>query len=148
MTSEKIALAGRCHCGNVELVFETDRALEEVPLRVCGCSFCVRQGGRYTSDPNGALRITVHDPDRLRRYRFGMKTADFLICGTCGVSLAATASIDGATYAVINVNTFERAGNFTQTPTAMDYDAEDEVTRNARRRARWTPVVEFVEDRN
>ena len=42
---------------------------------------------------------------------------------------------------------FEERG-FTQTPTKMDYDVEDETTRNARRKANWTPVVAFVEDRD
>ncbi len=148
MSSETTALAGRCHCGNIELVFETGRPLEELPLRVCGCSFCVRHGGRYTSDPGGALRFTVRDPARLVRYRFGMKTADFIICGTCGVFLAAMTTADGSASAVVNVNSFARGGDFTQTPTEMDYDVEDEATRTARRKANWTPVVAFVEGRD
>ncbi len=148
MSSQKTAFVGHCHCGNIELVFETGRALEDLPLRVCGCSFCVRHGGRYTSDPGGALRFTVQNPAHEVRYRFGMETADFLICGTCGVFLAAMTTADGSAYAVVNVNTFERAGDFTQTPATMDYDAEDDTARNARRKANWTPVVAFVEGRD
>ena len=132
MSSQKTAFVGHCHCGNIELVFETGRALKDLPLRVCGCSFCVRHGGRYTSDPGGALRFTVQNPAHEVRYRFGMETADFLICGTCGVFLAAMTSADGSAYAVVNVNTFARAG--------LHPDADqDGLRRRGRSHAHGTP---------
>ena len=71
-----------------------------------------------------------------------MKTADFLICGTCGVFVAATTKVDGKSYAVINVNCFENADDLSGPITTMDYDAESDAERTARRTDRWTPVVE------
>ena len=137
-----IQYEGHCHCGNIALAFETEKSASEIPLRSCGCTFCQRHGGRYTSDPNGRVRFTFNAPDRLIRYRFGLKTADFLICGVCGVFVAAMTEVESRRYAVINVNCFDRAAELTGRCTAMDYDGENDEDRTARRTARWTPVVE------
>src|SRR5438552_5931344 len=82
-------LTGRGHCGNVELALETSVRPEELALRADTCSFCRRHGARTTSDPSGRIVITVHDPEQLLRYRFGLRTADFLVCGRCGIYVAA-----------------------------------------------------------
>jgi hypothetical protein len=114
-------------------------------VRRCACSFCRRHGARYVSDPEGGVRIRVRDPARLTRYRFGHKTADFLICGDCGVFLGAVMTEDGASSAVINVNIFEASEALGADPSTFDYDRENEAERQARRTARWTPVLGFVE---
>ena len=54
-------------------------------LRACGCSFCRAHNTCTTSDPNGSVDICAADWSLVRFYRFGTGTADFLICGTCGV---------------------------------------------------------------
>src|SRR2546422_3499160 len=82
-------LTGRCHCGNLELSLETSVRPEELSLRADTCSFCRRHGARTTSDPSGRVVITVHHPDELLRYRFGLETADFLVCTRCGIYVAA-----------------------------------------------------------
>ena len=82
-------LTGRCHCGNLELSLETSARPEELSLRADTCSFCRRHGARTTSDPSGRVVITVHHPDELLRYRFGLETADFLVCTRCGIYVAA-----------------------------------------------------------
>jgi hypothetical protein len=46
-------LDGSCHCGALTLRFATDRAPTDLPVRTCGCSFCLRHRPRYTSDPSG-----------------------------------------------------------------------------------------------
>ena len=76
---------GRCHCGNLELALETSLRPEELSLRADTCSFCRRHGARTTSDPSGHVVITVHHPEQLLRYRFGLRTADFLVCTRCGI---------------------------------------------------------------
>ena len=139
------AFAGRCHCGNLEVGFESRRPPEELLVRRCACSFCRRHGARYVSDPNGAVRIRVRDPARLIRYRFGHRSAHFLVCGACGVFLGAVITRNGASAAVINVNTLEEPESFGAEPAAFDYEAEDEAERLARRAARWTPLVAFDE---
>ncbi len=137
---------GQCHCGNLELVFETSLTSENLPVRACSCSFCRSHGARATSDPRGSVEITVHDPNLLIRYRFGLKTADFLICKRCGVYLAAVMTEGGKSYATININTFDFLERFGKEPVTVTYDGESEAERIARRKKNWTPVVAFSED--
>lgn len=145
MTAQLIG-RGRCHCGNLELTFESRRQPEELPVREDACSFCRSHAARTTSDPSGRVRIIVHDPDRLSRYRFGLQTADFLVCRRCGVYLAAVLMTEGTSYATVNINAFDSAKRFTQPPASVTYDGETVAERLARRKANWTPVVAIVED--
>jgi hypothetical protein len=80
----------------------------------------------------------------LVRYRFGLKTADFLICGRCGVYVASVCEVDGRPYAVINVNALAERAAFVSPPVAMTYEGEDTAARMARRKQRWTPVTQFA----
>jgi hypothetical protein len=50
-----------CHCGNVSFTLEWLPAPTEIPARACGCSFCVKHGGVWTSNPKGSLQIEVKD---------------------------------------------------------------------------------------
>src|ERR1051325_4941783 len=75
--------SGSCHCGVVSAEYETD---QPVRLRQDGCSFCSSRGVKSASDPEGRLTLTATKP--LTRYRFGHKTADFLICPDCGTYVA------------------------------------------------------------
>jgi len=86
--------------------------------------FCRAHGASTVSDPNGHLTIRIAEPDSARRYRFGLKTADFLICTRCGVYVAAVLPDPGGAVAIVNANTFEGGS-----------------PRRARRRADWTPVT-------
>ncbi len=137
---------GQCHCGNLELAFETNLKPEQLSVRACSCSFCWSHGTRATSDPKGSVKITVHDSNQLIRYRFGLKTADFLICKRCGVYLAAVMTEGGKAYATVNINTLDFLERFRKKPVTVSYDGENEVERIARRKANWTPVVAFSED--
>lgn len=143
--AKPISHRGRCHCGNLRVAFESAVPPAELFVRRCACSFCRRHGGVYVSDPAGGVRISVEDPAKLTRYRFGHKTADFLICGDCGVFVCVVMADDGARCAVVNVNTFEQTEGFVPKDAAFDYDAESETDRMARRRARWTPILSFTE---
>ena len=135
-------LAGSCHCGNLEVVFTPGRDPEDLQVRACGCAFCVRHGARTTSDPDGRAEIAIRDEGQLLRYRFGLRTADFLVCRGCGIYLAAVMTdSDGQSYATINVNVLDDRARFALDAVAADYDAEDFLARTARRRARWTPTV-------
>jgi hypothetical protein len=135
-----MTFAGRCHCGNAEVVFETVHPPGEVKLRACGCSFCRLHGSTAVTDPAGRLEIHLRDPGQVSRYRFALRTADFLVCRTCGVYVAAVCLIDGAHCATLHANVLERRAAFTQAPVPVDYDGEDAVTRIARRRRSWTPA--------
>ncbi|TMB10920.1 MAG: aldehyde-activating protein [Deltaproteobacteria bacterium] len=139
-------LTGRCHCGNLELALETSLRPEELSLRADTCSFCRKHGARTTSDPSGRVMITVHHPDELLRYLFGLETADFLVCTRCGIYVAAVMEEGSGSYATVNVNTLDAVDRFTRPATPVTYEGESAAERSARRKARWTPAV-IVEER-
>ncbi len=132
---------GQCHCGNIELLFETRRDAADLPVRACACGFCRRHGMRAVSDPKGRAAIAIRDQGKVNRYRFGLKTADFLICANCGVYVAAILSDSDAKWAILNVNILDDAVEFTQQALSVNYDGETESQRRARRRANWTPLA-------
>ena len=134
-------LDGSCHCGALTIQLDTTRAPSALPVRTCGCGFCVRHRPRYTSDPSGHLTIRIAREASVSRYRFGLRLADFLICRTCGVLVAALEPGDPGR-AVINLDVLARAADFTAAATQFTaYDAEDAATRTARRAAGWTPAT-------
>ena len=144
MTPPTTLLRGRCHCGNIEVTFESNLALDRLPVRACTCSFCTAHGARNTSDPNGRVALLVHDASELTRYRFGLKTADFLVCRKCGVYIGAVLADGEARYASINLNTIAAPDDFAAKATPVSYDHETEADRRSRRKRAWTPVVSFV----
>lgn len=121
------------------------RPPEALPVRACGCRFCRRHAALSTSDPDGHVSFAVAEPARLGRYRFGLKTADFLICQDCGVYVGALMPDGDQAYAILNVNACDEPQRFLQKSAAMDYGAEDEAGRQARRRATWTPAELQIE---
>jgi hypothetical protein len=133
-------LRGGCHCGNLRLTFETRRDPGELAVRACGCSFCRRHAVRTVSDPAGRVEFVVRDPAQLSRYRFGLGTAQFLVCPACGVYVGAIFAEAGSAYAVINLNALETPDAFARAAVAVSYDAESAGERRARRRALWTPA--------
>lgn len=136
---------GACHCGNI--VFDLDWRPEpnEIPARACTCSFCTKHAGVWTSCPTGSLRVRVNEPARVSRYDFGTHTADFHVCTRCGVVPVVTSRIDGALYAVVNVNTFEGVDETLLRRSPSTLDDETEAVRLARRQRNWIADVEYVE---
>ena len=137
---------GSCHCGNIAFVFETEKTPDQLGVRACDCSFCTRHGGRTTTDPQGSVRFTVRDGARLNRYRFGLRTADFLVCAECGVYVGVVMPDGDRSYVTLNVNAFDERDAFPEDATSVNYDDETKEGRMQRRRANWTPVADFVED--
>jgi hypothetical protein len=135
------AIQGRCHCGRIGFRFESAIAPQAMVLRRCGCSFCRAHAARYFSDPGGSVRFDIAEAAALRRYRFGLNSADFLICGECGVFIAATAEIEGKSYATLNANCFVLDEALTLEAPVGAYESESLEQRMARRAARWTPVA-------
>ena len=131
---------GGCHCGALEVAFESALAPAALPLRACACSFCRRHGVRAVADPAGSARIVARKPASLQRYRFGLGTADFLLCRRCGCYLGALLSADDGASVTLNVNCLDERAAFTQEAPAVSYDDEDEAGRIARRRTSWTPA--------
>ena len=133
---------GGCHCGAVRWELTTALPLDRWSVRACQCSFCRLHGGLSTSDPGGQVRFSIEVPDRLVRYRFGSGSADFLVCGRCGVYVGATMEEPEGAWAIVNARTLD-GGAAASLPTAqaMSYDGESPEERRARRRARWSPLV-------
>jgi len=134
---------GGCHCGNLTYVFEASVPLAALGLRADQCSFCRAHAARNTSDPNGTIRIEVRDEAKLSRYRFGLKTADFLLCRECGVYIGALMEHGGGMWFTVNVNTFRDRPSDAMAAVPHDFDGEDVAGRIARRKEKWTPVSEL-----
>jgi len=138
-----VIYGGGCHCGAIGFAYRTELAAEDWSIRACQCGFCRAHGALSTSDPAGALSFRVADARQLERYRFGMRTADFLVCRHCGVYVGAALESAEGRFGIINVNTL---GERLTVPQAQPvrYDAEDESGRILRRISRWTPIVAGV----
>ena len=134
---------GSCHCGNIRFRLDWQPEPGEIPARACGCTFCRKHGGVWTSCPTGALAVEVADAQRVNRYAFGTRTASFHVCAVCGAVPVVTSEIDGRTYAVVNVNTFEGVDPSLLRHACADFDGEDEAARLARRARGWVPDVTF-----
>jgi hypothetical protein len=63
-------IAGSCHCGNISYSLEWPDNSGDIPARACGCTFCVKHGGVWTSHPQGGLRARVTEPGMVARYTF------------------------------------------------------------------------------
>jgi hypothetical protein len=126
---------GACHCGVVSAEYETD---QPVRLRQDGCGFCSSRGVKSASDPEGRLALTA--AKRLTRYRFGHKTADFLLCPDCGTYVATHMESSRGPVGVINVVglQIDELRHLPVTLTSLEGESVEE--RLARRISRWTPM--------
>lgn len=141
--SSFIAIAGACHCGNLRFELDWPAAETEIPVRMCGCTFCQKHKGAWTSNRRARLRIALADQTQVSRYNFGTQTADFLVCSVCGAAPVVTCEIDSVLYAVVNVNTFVDIGDFSLSSSPTDFDGEDTGSRLERRKRNWIPCVRF-----
>ena len=137
-------ISGRCHCGNISFTLDWQPEPTEIPVRACTCSFCTKHGGVWTACPAGALKIHVSKPSRASKYAFETRTADFHVCSDCGIVPVATSVIDGRTYAVVNVNTFENVDPALLRKTSATFDGESQDSRLARRQRNWIGNVTFA----
>jgi len=134
---------GRCHCGNIAFALDWDPEPAEIPARACGCTFCRKHGGLWTSNPDGRLRVRVRDPAYVSQYIFGTGTAEFHVCVRCGIVPVVTSEIDGRLYAVVSVNAFEGVDPVLLKRAPVSFDGEDESARLARRKRNWIRDVVF-----
>ncbi|NVJ07048.1 hypothetical protein HUW63_17590 [Myxococcus sp. AM001] len=140
-----MVIPGKCHCGNLSFTLLWEPSPDPIPARACGCSFCTRHVGVWTSHPEGTLKVTVQEPSQVSRYVFGTRTAEFLTCGRCGVVPVVTSLIDGQLYAVVNVNAFDGIDPARIRRGSGSFDDEDSATRLARRKRNWISNVEILE---
>ena len=133
---------GRCHCGALRVEYHSSKPFAP---RACGCSFCRKHAAVSISDPDGRTIIRHAAHRAPLTYRFGLKTADFLICPNCGVYIGAVIDIAGRLYSVVNLNIFDIA-DAPLVATPMSYDAESTEDRIGRREKVWTPTSIEIRD--
>ncbi len=126
-------IQGACHCGNIRFDLQWPSSAAEIGARQCGCSFCQKHGGAWTSHPDATLVVKIGDPAGLSKYRFGTETADFYVCSICGIVPFVIGDIDSERYAVVNVNTFCASDDYSISTTPSNFDGEDTGKRLERR---------------
>ncbi len=132
--------AGTCHCGAIGFEFRTAVAPADWSVRACQCAFCRAHDALSCSDPDGDLAFSAAEPEALNRYRFAMRTADFLVCRSCGVYIGAVIETANGRYGIVNTHALRDAPKDMAGVAPISYDAERKGGRIARRESRWTPV--------
>jgi hypothetical protein len=138
-------IRGSCHCGNVRFELAWPGEAAAIPARRCGCTFCRKHGGVWTSNPAGVLTVRIERPAQVSRYEFGTATAEFVVCANCGAVPLVTSRIDDRVYAVVNVNTFDGIDPARISISPASFDGEEVGDRLARRRRYWIPDVRMEE---
>jgi hypothetical protein len=136
---------GKCHCGNIAFELEWDESPPKIPARACGCSFCVKHGGVWTSHPKSRLAVIIRDRSLVSKYAFGSRTATFHVCARCGSVPLVTSEIANRLYAVVNVNALEDIEESWLDRAAANFEGEDVESRLARRKRNWIADVRIVE---
>ena len=134
------SFSGSCHCCAVTVVLNTKSA-DDLPVRSCTCGFCVMRRARWTSDPTGSVVVAAASEQALTRYRFATGTADFVMCAACGVHVAAVMELDGAAYAVVNVDVLAVSAELASRALDVSFAEEATADRLERRKHSWTPAV-------
>jgi hypothetical protein len=86
----------------------------------------------------------VSDSGLLERYRFSLKTPDFLLCKRCGVYVGAQIETAHGAFGIINTLTLTPVPDGLPVPTPGEYSSESSKERVERREKRWTPLEKVV----
>ncbi len=140
-----MVITGKCHCGNIGFELDWGGEPPRIPARACGCSFCVKHGGVWTSNPAARLTVAIRDPSLVSRYAFGTRTATFHVCAQCGIVPFVTSEIADRLYAVVSVNVLEDVDPAWLDRASANFEAEDVESRLARRRRNWIADVRIAE---
>jgi hypothetical protein len=88
--------------------------------------------------------FVVSDVGLLERYRFSLKTADFLLCKRCRVYLGAQIATARGAFGIINTLTMMPVPDGLPAAAQADYGSEGSRERVERRAKRWTPLEKTV----
>ncbi len=141
MEKDSVRIEGRCHCGNISYVLQWPGSGTGIPVRECGCTFCRKHGGAWTSHREAELAAVLGDESVVSKYRFGTTTAEFYVCSQCGAVPFVISDIENHLYAVVNVNTFEGVDSSSLSWSSTNFDGEDTAGRLERRKRNWIPNV-------
>ena len=131
---------GSCHCGAIEYSYATALPVHKWLVQRCQCSFCRGHGACTTADPAGEMQFRFVQPEFLRRYRFGLRTVDFLICKECGTLVAAVLLSRRGAQSMININSLREVPKRLPAGKPVHHDGESAEERRTRRARSWTPV--------
>lgn len=137
-----VKITGGCHCGNIHYELTADVEFEELPVRICSCTFCQKHGNRYTSDPAANLVVIIKRADETVEYQFGSGTTRSIFCKNCGVLPFMKLKTDNGLYAIININTADQSFDMTKAQ-SFDYSGESAEQSIARREKKWIGNVEI-----
>ena len=137
-------LAGGCHCGNITVRVELERAPGAYAPRACDCEFCRKHGAAWVSDPRGSLTIQVREERDTSRYTQGDRLAEMLLCRNCGVLVGALWR-EQRLYGVVNASVLGSQVTFGDvqrvSPRTLSADAK-----TTRWQAIWFADVTFITD--
>lgn len=136
---------GSCHCGNISFGLTWEPQPREIPARACDCTFCIKHGGVWTSNPAGSLTVRVRARALVSKYSFGTATAVFHVCARCGVTPVVTSVIEDHLYAVVSVKAFTNVEPSLLRHAGASFEAEGLESRLARRKRNWIATVRFEE---
>ena len=137
-------IEGKCHCGNISFRLDWKGDPQEIPARACGCSFCTKHGGVWTSNPASSLTVAIGEPALVSEYAFGTRTATFHVCSRCGAAPLVTSRIADHLYAVVNVNVLENIEPSRIRRASANFEGEDVESRLERRKRNWIADVRFL----
>ena len=140
-----MVITGKCHCGNIGVQLDWAGDPPRIPARACGCSFCVKHGGVWTSNPAARLIVAIRDPSLVSKYEFGTRTATFHVCAQCGIVPLVTSEIGNRLYAVVSVNVLENVDPAWLDRAPANFDGEGVESRLARRQRNWIADVDIAE---
>jgi len=128
---------GGCHCGGPH-PFRGQRpgGLHPPPVFV----FHVQEARRELHlRSGGGLMLRYRDETQLSLYRFGHRTAQWVICSECGVLVAVLCEIAGQLRAVVRVQSMEEY--FPRPEVATNFESESVEERLQRRARTWIGTV-------
>lgn len=135
---------GSCHCGALAFDYQTALPPARWSVRACPCGFCRSHAAVTTSDPSGRLAFHVGENGCLQHYRFGLRTADFLVCHRCGVYLGAQIQTAHGSFGIINTLVLTPPEVGLPLAVVADYGSESATQRIARREHKWTPLEKLI----
>jgi hypothetical protein len=117
----------------------------DIVARECSCTFCIKHGGVWTSNPAARILVTFRQADAVSKYVFGTQTATFHVCSRCGAVPLVTSEIANRLYAVVNVNTFENIDLARLRRQPANFEDEEQQSRLTRRQRNWISDVRICE---
>jgi hypothetical protein len=89
------------------------------------------------------VRIAIAETDKVSKYRFGHRTADFYVCRNCCAVPVVSSEIDGTTIGLVDVRMIQNSSWSGADTASHDYEGEPVGARLARRKSNWMGTVNF-----